>query len=213
MVSSGCVLEAHKHPARQLVGIALQMHVEMVSCVHLRISRFIFNTMSLFNSFIHGDKLTEFLIEGHNPDARLKLSTGDVDAFRQRMQTGEALRAYVAGRVVMSGPGVWVVTEQQVLIRDVTQKSVTSVGSQQIQSFEAIRGRYGHTVRLHAQGRQYSMYGVDAELALGFHQALLSLGVESAFDDKPPRSHTWVAYAGSLPSALDCLTDARQRLH
>ena len=44
--------------------------------------------MSFFNSFIHGDKLTEFMIEGHNPDARQKLSTTDVDALRQAMRTG-----------------------------------------------------------------------------------------------------------------------------
>ncbi|MEY2660753.1 MAG: hypothetical protein RLZZ123_1925, partial [Pseudomonadota bacterium] len=62
--------------------------------------------MTFLNSFIHGDKLTEFLIEGHNPDARQKLSTSDVDALRQQMQTGEALQAYAIGRVVMSGRGV-----------------------------------------------------------------------------------------------------------
>ena len=167
----------------------------------------------MFNSFIYGDKLTEFLIEGHNPDARLKLSAADVDAFRQHMQTGEALRAYVTGRFVMSGPGVWVVTEQHVLIRDAAKKSVISLDSHLIESFVAVRGRYGHTVRLIAQGRQYSMYGVDAELALGFHQALLSLGANSSFEDKPPRSHLWPAYSESLPSAGDCLTDARQRLN
>ena len=69
--------------------------------------------MSFFNSFIHGDKLTEFMIEGHNPDARQKLSTTDVDALRQAMRTGEALRAYVLGRVVMSGRGVWAMTEDR----------------------------------------------------------------------------------------------------
>ena len=167
----------------------------------------------MFNSFIHGDKLTEFLIEGHNPDARLKLSTADVDAFRQHMHTGEALRAYVTGRFVMSGPGVWVVTEQHVLIREAAKKSVISLESRLIETFVAVRGRYGHTVRLNAQGLHYSMYGVDAQLALGFHQALLLLGVDSSFEDKPPRSHLWTAYSESLPSAGDCLSDARQRLN
>jgi hypothetical protein len=167
----------------------------------------------MFNSFIHGDKLTEFLIEGHNPDARLKLSTADVDAFRQHMHTGEALRAYVTGRFVMSGPGVWVVTEQHVLIRESAKKSVICLESTLIETFVAVRGRYGHTVRLNAQGLQYSMYGVDAELALGFHQALLLLGVDSSFENKSPRSHLWTAYSESLPSAGDCLSDARQRLN
>ena len=48
--------------------------------------------MSFLNSFIHGGKLTEFLIEGHNPDARLKLSSADVDALRQQMQPAEVLK-------------------------------------------------------------------------------------------------------------------------
>jgi hypothetical protein len=168
--------------------------------------------MSFLNSFIHGDKLTEFLIEGHNPDARLKLATDDVDALRQHMQTGEALRAYVSGRVVMSGRGVWAVTEQQVLIRNAMQRSIARIDVRQIDHFEAVRGRYGHTVRLLTQGRQYSLYGVDAELAKGMHQALQSLGVTSTFEDKPPRGTLWAAYSGPLPSAEDCLLDARQRL-
>jgi hypothetical protein len=161
--------------------------------------------MSFLNSFIHGDKLTEFLIEGHNPDARQKLPTADVDALRQHMQTGEVLRAYVSGRVVMSGRGVWAVTEKQVLIRNATRRSLARIEVAHIEQFEAVRGRYGHTVRLLAQGRQYSMYGVDAALAQGMHQALSSLGVTSTFEDKPPRGTLWAAYSGPLPTAEDCL--------
>lgn len=168
--------------------------------------------MSFLNSFIHGDKLTEFLIEGHNPDARQKLPTDDVDALRQHIQTGEVLRAYVTGRVVMSGRGVWAVTEKQVLIRNATRNSLAHIDVSQIAHFEAVRGRYGHTVRLLAQGRQYSMYGVDAELAMGMHRALASLGVNSTFENKPPRGTLWAAYSGPLPSAEDCLLDAKQRL-
>ena len=168
--------------------------------------------MSFLNSFIHGDKLTEFLIEGHNPDARQKLPTADVDALRQQMQTGEALRAYVSGRVVMSGHGVWAVTGQHVLIRNATLQSLARIDVAHIEHFEAVRGRYGHTVRLLAQGRQYSMYGADAQLAKGMHLALESLGVSSSFEDKPPRGTLWAAYSGPLPSAEDCLADARQRL-
>lgn len=168
--------------------------------------------MSFLNSFIHGDKLTEFLIEGHNPEARQKLASADVDALRQHMQTGEALRAYVSGRVVMSGRGVWAVTENQVLIRNAHRHSLARIEVSQITHFEAVRGRYGHTVRLLAQGRQYSMYGVDAELAHGMHDALQSLGVASTFEDKPARGTLWAAYSGPLPSADDCLLDARQRL-
>ena len=168
--------------------------------------------MSLFNSFIHGDKLTEFLIEGHNPDARLTLSSADVDALRQHMQAGEVLKAYVTGRIVMSGPGVWAVTDQQVLIRDAYKKTVTRLAVRSIDHVEAVRGRFGHTVRLSAEGRQYSMYGVDADLVLVVHQSLQSQGVASTFEDKPARSQLWMAYSGPHLSAQECLADARQRL-
>jgi len=107
---------------------------------------------------------------------------------------------------------VWAVTENQVLIRNAHRQSLARIAVSQITHFEAVRGRYGHTVRLLAQGREYSMYGVDAELAQGMHRALESLGVASTFEDKPPRGTLWAAYSGPLPSADDCLLDARQRL-
>lgn len=168
--------------------------------------------MSFFHSFLQGAKLTEFLIEGHNPDARLKLSTADVDALRQHMKTGEALKAFVTGRIVGSGAGVWVVTEHQVLLRNTALESVACVKASDINHFEAILGRYGHTVRLSAQGRQFSMYGVDAELAREMHQSLQALGVRSAFEDKPPLNKNWIAYSDSDANVQDCLIDARQRL-
>ena len=168
--------------------------------------------MSFLNSFIHGDKLTEFLIEGHNPDARQKLPTDDVDALRQHMQTGEVLRAYVVGRVVMSGRGVWAITEKQVLIRNAARQSLAHIDVSHITRFEAVRGRYGHTVRLLADGREHSLYGVDAELAKSMHRALESLGVSSTFEDKPARGTLWMAYSEPQPSADDCLLDAKQRL-
>ena len=168
--------------------------------------------MSLFNSFIHGEKLSEFLIEGHNPDARVQLPTADVDALRQHMTPGDALRAYVSGRVVMSGRGVWVMTDQQMLTLDVAQHRVTRMDVRQIERFEAVRGRYGHTVRLTAQGSTQSLYGVDAELARAMHQSLQATGVSSDFEDKPARGTIWAAFSGPHLSAEDCLNDARQRL-
>jgi hypothetical protein len=168
--------------------------------------------MSFLNSFIHGGKLAEFLIEGHNPDARLKLSTADVDALRQQMQPGEVLKAYIAGRVVMSGAGVWVLTDQHLMIRHAVQPAMTRVDVRQIDRFEAVRGRYGHTVRIAIQGRLESLYGVDAQLAMAMHRALQSMGITCSFEDKPPRGTLWAAYSGPHPSVEDCVSDARQRL-
>ncbi len=165
--------------------------------------------MNFLNSFIHGDALTEILMEGHNPYALQKLETADVDALRQAMQTGEALQAYVIGRVVMSGRGVWAVTERSVLLRNARQQGVHAIALDQVQDFEAVRGRFGHTVRLSAQGRQWSLYGVDVELVRAMHQALLARGVASQFEDKPSDSPFWRT---SEAQAQDCLQDARGRL-
>jgi hypothetical protein len=168
--------------------------------------------MKFLNSFIHGDAMTEILIEGHHPQARQKLGTVQVDALRQNMRVGEELKSYVIGRMVMSGRGVWAVTGTSVLLHNESLQAVTSLPLGSAERFEAVRGRYGHTVRLHAQGRIHSMYGVDKDLAQLMHQALAANGVNASFEDKPARGTLWTAYSGPLPSANDCLADARQRL-
>lgn len=168
--------------------------------------------MSFLNSFIHGDKLTEFLIEGHNPDARQKLLTSDVDVLRQHTETGGVLKAYAVGRIVNSGRGVWVLNEKCLLIRNSTRQGVERIEFFAIDCFEAVCGRYGHTVRIWVQGHQYSMYGVDSGLAREMHVALTSGGVTSSFEDRSPRGTLWATYSGHLPSVEDCLIDARQRL-
>ena len=89
---------------------------------------------------------------------------------------------------------------------------MTRVATRQIERFEAVLGRYGHTVRVAIQGRLESMYGVDAQLAMAMHHALQSQGVTSAFEDKPARGTLWTACSGPHPSVEDCLSDARQRL-
>ncbi len=165
--------------------------------------------MNFLNSFIHGEALTEILMEGHNPNALQKLETADVDALRQAMHTGEALQAYLIGRIVMSGRGVWAVTGRSVLLRNARQQGVHAIPVEQVQGFEAVRGRFGHTVRLNAEGRQWSLYGVDVELARAVHQALLARGVASQFEDKPSDSPFWRT---SEAQAQDCLQDARGRL-
>lgn len=165
--------------------------------------------MNFLNSFIHGDALTEILMEGHNPHALQKLETADVDALRQAMRTGEALLGYAIGRIVMSGRGVWAVTERSVLLRNVRQQGVHVVAIDQVQGFEAVRGRFGHTIRLNAEGRQWSLYGVDRELARSLHVAFQARGISSTFEDKPADSAFW---RSTEADAQDCLQDARGRL-
>lgn len=168
--------------------------------------------MSLLDSFIHGDALTEIFIEGHNPYARQKLPTHVADALRQHIHAPDALQAYVCGREVMSGAGTWAVTQSLFLIHHAVTQNVTALELAQITRFEAVRGKYGHTVRVTAQGRTWAMFGADKDLAGAMHQALTAKGVASSFEDKPARGTLWAAYSGPHPSTEQCLADARQRL-
>ena len=59
--------------------------------------------MAWFDSFIHGEALTEIFLEGHNPYAHLKLEAADLDAIRQQVRVSETLLGYVTGRVVGAG--------------------------------------------------------------------------------------------------------------
>lgn len=167
--------------------------------------------MNFLNSFIHGNALTEVFIEGHNPYALQKLDEADVDALRQKLHTTEQLRAYVIGRVVGAGRGVWLVTDRAVVLRTVGLQGAQRIELQEVQGFEAVRGAYGHTVRLKAGERSWSLFGVDRELAGDLHRAFQASGIASALEDKPARSHVWrqSAPAGWIQ---DCLRDARLRL-
>lgn len=167
--------------------------------------------MSLFNSFIHGEALTEILLEGHHPYASQKLETADVDALRQQLLSSERLHAYVSGRIVGAGRGVWALTDRAVLLRDARRKGVQRLEWAEVSGFEAQRGRYGHTVRLQSQGRTWSLFGVDRELARRMHEALAAGGVSSRFDDRPVRASAW-REVSPMGWAQDCVEDARRRL-
>ena len=166
----------------------------------------------MLNSFIHGAALTEILIEGHNPYARQKLSAETVDALRQHIHVSDSLQAYVCGREVMSGAGVFALTQDKVLIYHGATRTVTPIGLTQVSQVEAVRGKYGHSVRIYTSDRNYALYGTDKSLAEALHQALRLKGIQSSFEDKPPRGTLWTAFSGPHPSAEDCLADARQRL-
>lgn len=145
------------------------------------------------------------------PYAQQKLDSADLDALRQKLHTSDELQAYLIGRIVGGGRGVWALSGQALLILDAAQGTVQRLDLRQVQSFEAERGRFGHTVRLQAQGQGWSLYGVDREFAGLVHQGLQAGGVASRFDDRPARSPAWRenAPAGWL---ADCLNDARRRL-
>lgn len=169
------------------------------------------DAVGFFNSFVHGDALTQILLEGHNPYALQKLETADVDALRQQMFVNEKLRAYVSGRIVGEGRGVWAVTDQAVLLRNPRRIGVERLALSEVTGFEAERGRFGHAVRLQSAGRRWSLYGVDRGLARSLYEAMAASGVASQFDERPAKSHHWQSPAPTA-WALDCVEDARRRL-
>ena len=150
-------------------------------------------------------------LEGHNPIARDKLSESDVDAMRQKLQTSETLLAYAVGRIVGAGQGVWLLTDQAVVLRNSGHKGAERLVLNQVSHFESVRGRFGHVVRLKAQGRALSLYGVDRELAAAMHSAFAGLGVPSSHEDKEARSWFW-REAPTSNWTQDGLMDAKRRL-
>jgi hypothetical protein len=112
----------------------------------------------------------------------------------------------------MAGSAAWALTRQHLLLVQGKPKAVLRLALNQIQSFEAVRGKYGHTVRVHTADRTHAMFGVDRELADTMHQALVEAGVTSTFENLPPLGTLWATYSGPHPSVEQCLSDARQRL-
>ena len=168
--------------------------------------------MGFFSSFIHNEALAEILMEGHHPYAQEKLRAADLDVLRQKMPSTETLQAYVIGRIVGGGRGVWAATDRAVLLLDPRFQAAQRIEWAEVESFEAERGRFGHTVRLLAQGRPWSLYGADRELASQMHEAVKARSLPSRFDERQARAIAW-REAAPAGWAQDCLLDARRRLN
>ena len=166
----------------------------------------------MFDTIRHGNDLSEILMEGHNPCARQKLNDAATQSLRQHIQSPNSLLAYVCGREVKSGAGVMALSECKVLVYQSATGQVNALALSQVIQVQAVRGKYGHTVRVITQGHTHALFGVDKALAEQMHQALLGAGVQSSFEDKAPLGTLWAAYHSPQPSANDCLADARQRL-
>lgn len=121
----------------------------------------------------NGNELSELLIEGNNPYGARLLSQGDVDQLRGQIQSGERVLGYVLGRVLAAGRGLWLLTDQQLLISESDQAStVVRVALKDITAAECVRGKYGYTLRVRFAGQQRSVYGAAGHLAAVFYQAL-----------------------------------------
>jgi hypothetical protein len=121
----------------------------------------------------NGNELSELLIEGQNPYGAQLLKQTDVDQMRDHIQPDERLLGYVLGRVVLSGRGLWLLTERHLLISENgTGNLVHHFALKDITQAECVKGKYGYTLRVTAAGQMRSIYGTSAQLAAVFYRAL-----------------------------------------
>ena len=121
----------------------------------------------------NGNELSELLIEGHNPYGAQLLKQADVDQMRDHIQPGERVLGYVLGRVVLAGRGLWLLTDQNLLISENDSGNlVHHFALKDITQAECVKGKYGYTLRVTAAGQQRSVYGASSHLAAVFYRAL-----------------------------------------
>jgi hypothetical protein len=121
----------------------------------------------------NGNELSELLIEGNNPYGAQLLKQADVDQMRNHIQADERVLGYVLGRVVLSGRGLWLLTDRQLLVSENDSGTlVHHFALKDISEAECVKGKYGYTLRVTAAGQQRSVYGASAHLAAVFYRAL-----------------------------------------
>jgi len=121
----------------------------------------------------NGNELSELLIEGNNPYGAQLLKQADVDQMRDHIQPDERVLGYVLGRVVLSGRGLWLLTDQNLLISENDSGTlVHHFALKDISEAECVKGKYGYTLRVTAAGQQRSVYGASNHLAAVFYRAL-----------------------------------------
>ena len=129
--------------------------------------------MAWLDSLKYGNELSELLIEGHNPYSASLLQAADVAPLQPHLSAGERLQAYVLGRVVLAGRGLWVLTEGHVLMNlEGTAQPVLTVALKDITEAQCQRGKYGYTLRITVAGQCWSLYGTSAALAAAFYASL-----------------------------------------
>jgi hypothetical protein len=151
----------------------LAIHELLPQC-HARTYKIDLETCMAWLDFLkNGNELSELLIEGNNPYGAQLLKQTDVDQMRDHIQPAERVLAYVLGRVVLAGRGLWLLTDQSLLISEHDSGTlVHHFAIQDITHAECVKGKYGYTLRVTAAGQQRSVYGASAHLAAVFYRAL-----------------------------------------
>lgn len=121
----------------------------------------------------NGNELSELLIEGQNPYGAHLLQPADVAQLRKHVPAQERVVAYVLGRVARAGRGLWLLTDQHVLVSEHARGDrVLCVKLSDISHAECVQGKYGVTLRITAARQLRSVYGAAPHLAAVFYRAL-----------------------------------------
>ncbi len=147
----------------------------------------------------------EILIEGMNPEAGGPLGEGEFSRVRAALQPDEQLCSFVRGRIVGAGEGLWVLTEQRVLLlQSGRRRAVNALPLAAIQRVTLQAGRYGSTVALFTADQRLSVFAAHAGLARAFVAALgrcLPAGTAPAVDTAAVSAEdaadvaTWVSWS------------------
>lgn len=115
----------------------------------------------------------EILLAGENPDANGALTKNELALLRSSMRDDEALECFVRGRVVGSGAGLWVLTDQRLLVLQAKRRRTPlSLDPSAGEAVETVTGRYGTTISMRVGGVRYAMFGAGAQLSAAFARAL-----------------------------------------
>lgn len=115
----------------------------------------------------------EILIEGMNPEAGGPLTEGELARVRAVLQPDEHLGSFVRGRVVGAGGGLWVLTEQRLLmVPEGRRRAVVTLPLKAVQRVSLEAGRYGSTVAAFTADQRLSLFAVHPGLARAFVAAL-----------------------------------------
>ncbi len=121
----------------------------------------------------NGNELTELLIEGNNPYGASLLKPTDVEQMKPHLHNGEQVQAYVLGRVTLAGRGLWLLTDQHLLVsQHDLGNEVHALPLSQLSEVECVKGKYGYTLRVTAQHQRFSVYGTSDHMAAMFYQKL-----------------------------------------
>lgn len=128
----------------------------------------------------------EILLEGRNPYADAAITGRLADAVRAALRDGEALTAFVRGRIVGAGAGLWVLTDRRLLAFDPAGRvPVRDLGVEGVEALDVEAGRYGSTVGLTLRGRRAALFACHPGLASSFARALVAQRPHLSTDAAP----------------------------